>query len=411
MKENNKKPSIFIPNATSPKNIGDLAMLESLISLVKSNLKKSDIYVQSVDANLYKKTNYTVTDTLYSWSVFSTSNTLQRIFRLLSIILIYLSLRMKLNDLRFFPAKLQRIISDYQRADTIIFVGGGYLRSNKGLKQSLNLCMQLMPFVFSKLFHAKLIVAPISFGPFAHFWQEKLSAKVLDNFNLVSVREEISFKILKKYNIVNLVLSSDHALLLNGNETAKKQRRSDHFTIGLTIRSWGSPAQQNRLEDAIIETFENVSKMISVRIQPVVQVDAPKYGQGDKEVTKRIVKKLRQRHSIVLPIKTITSLSEALKIYASLDLLLGMRMHSNILAAIQGIPFIAIGYEHKTEGIAKQLVMEKYCIKSENVDTDNLYRLFLDAYRNRNYVKHTLIRSVKAIQVNEMQKWRDFLAK
>lgn len=403
--------NILIPNATSPKNIGDLAMLESLISLVKSNRKKADIFVQSVDANLYKKTNYTVHDTLYSWSVFSTSNTVQRIFRLLSIILVYLVLRMKLNVLRFFPAKLQRIINDYQRADTIIFVGGGYLRSTYGLKQSLNLCMQLLPFVFAKLFHAERIVAPISFGPFAYFWQEKLSAKVLHNFNPVCVREEISFKILKKYHIDNIVLSSDHALLLNGNVTARKQRGSDHFTIGLTIRSWGSPVRQKKLTDAIIETFENVSKTISVRIQPIVQVDAAKYGEGDKEVTKRIVKKLIQRHNIVLPLKIITSLSEAMKIYASLDLLLGMRMHSNILAAIHGIPFIAIGYEHKTEGIAKQLVMEKYCIKSENVDTENLYRLFIDAYRNRHYLKHTLIRSVKTIQDNEMQKWRDFLAK
>ncbi len=401
---------ILIPNATSPKNIGDLAMLESLISLVKSNRKKADIYVQSVDANLYKKTNYTVHDTLYSWSVLSTSNTLQRIFRVLSIILVYFALRMKLPVLRFFPTKLQRIINDYQRADTIIFVGGGYLRSTHGLKQSLNLCMQLLPLVFAKLFQTERIVAPISFGPFAQVWQEKLSANVLHNLSLVCVREKISFKILKKYHISNLVLSSDHALLLNGDVKARKQRNNDYFTIGLTIRNWGHPLQQKKLEAAIIETFENISKTIRVRIQPIVQVDAPKYGEGDKEVTKRIVKKLIQRHNAVLPIKTITSLSEAMKVYASLDLLLGMRMHSNILAAIQGTPFIAIGYEHKTEGIAKQLAMEKYCITSEKVVTENLYKLLIDAYRKRKYVKHTLIRSVKAIQEHEMQKWSNYLS-
>ena len=413
MKKNNKKPLVFIPNATSPKNIGDLAILESLISLVKSNLRKTDIYVQSVDPHLYKKTKYAVNDTLYSWSVLSTSNTIRRIFRLLSIIFIYLALRTKLNVLRFFPAKLQRIITDYQQADTIIFVGGGYLRSTKGLKQSLNLCMQLLPFVFAKLFHAERIVAPISFGPFAQLWQEKLSAKVLDNFNLVCVREKISLKILKKYHIDNAVLSSDHALLLNRDETLKKQRGSgNHFTIGFTIRSWGQPLQQNKLEAAIIETFENISKTISVRIQPIVQVDAPKYGEGDKEVTKRIVKKLMQRrNTTVLPIKTITSISEAVKIYASLDLLLGMRMHSNIIAATQGTPFVGIAYEHKTKGIAKQLAMEKYCIKSENVDSENLYRLFIDAYTNRNNLKHTLIHSIKTIQDNEMQKWNYYLSK
>ena len=85
-------------------------------------------------------------------------------------------------------------------------------------------------------------------------------------------------------------------------------------------------------------------------------------------------------------------------------------MHSNILAATQGTPFLAISYEHKSEGISKYLGMEKYCIKCEKVDKENLYELLVDVYKNRNDLKNKLASSIKAIQINETQKWNKILS-
>lgn len=408
-KDKKQSVKILIPNATSPRNIGDQAMLESLISLITVNFEKPDIRVHSVDSSLYKKTDRVVNDTLYSWSVLSVTSWIERICRVLWIWLAYFILKLKLNFIKLLPSKLQEIIKDYENALFIIFVGGGYLRSKKGLRQSLNLFMQLVPFIFCKLFDAKRIVAPISFGPFAYKWQEWLSAKVLNNFDLVSVREEVSFEILKKYSLDNVVLSSDHALLLNVNVKARK-RSHDYFAIGFTVRNWGNKMQQEKLEDALIGTFEKVSEKMRIRIQPVVQVDAPRYGEADKEVTLRLIKKLKKRHIKVLPMINGTSLYQLIRAYASLDLLVGMRMHSNILAAIQGTPFVAISYEHKTQGIAKQLFMEKYCVNYKDVNSENLYNLLVDAYHHRKNLKNNLKSCIKAIQYKEIKRWGQYLS-
>lgn len=408
-KDKKQSVKILIPNATSPRNIGDQAMLESLISLITVSFEKSNIRVHSVDSSLYKKTDYVVNDTLYSWSVLSVTNWTGRVCRVLWILFAYFILKLKLNFIKLLPSKLQEIIKDYENAHFIIFVGGGYLRSKKGLTQSLNLFMQLAPFIFCKLFDAKRIIAPISFGPFAYKWQEWLSAKVLNNFDLVSIREEVSFEILKKYSLSNVVLSSDHALLLNVNVKARKQRH-DYFTIGFTVRNWGYRMQQEKLEDALIGTFEKVSEKMRIRIQPVVQVDAPRYGEADKEATLRLIKKLKKRHIKVLPMINGTSLYQLIKAYASLDLLVGMRMHSNILAAIQGTPFVAISYEHKTQGIAKQLFMEKYCVNCTDVNSENLYNLLVDAYHHRKNLKNNLKSCIKVIQYKEIKRWGQYLS-
>ena len=51
-----KRVNILVPNATSPKNIGDQAMLEVLMKLVKAAFKNASISLHSTDPNLHDKT-------------------------------------------------------------------------------------------------------------------------------------------------------------------------------------------------------------------------------------------------------------------------------------------------------------------------------------------------------------------
>ena len=409
--KNKTSVTILIPNATSPRNIGDLAMLESLIGLIKSSRKNADIRVQSIDPSLFSYKDYKISDTLYGWSVLSISSSRIRVYRLLLVCFAYFAIRMNMNIVPFLPVTLRKIIKDYQLADTIIFVGGGYLRSNKGLKQSLNLLMQLVPFIFSKLFDAKRIVAPISFGPFAYKWQEKFAANLLKDFDVVTVREDISFKILEKYQIHNLILSSDHALLLKRNFHTKQLNTHKRFTLGFTIRNWGSSEEQQKIEDVIVNSIETVSKSMALQIQPIVQVDAPQYGDEDEKVTRRIVQGLIERGIKVLPIIINHSLSKALKTYASIDLLIGMRMHSNILAAIQGIPFIGIAYEHKTRGIARLLNHEKYVIDDHQVNHKILSSLILTVKNRYKEIVVLMTQALLGIQEKELKRWQMILAR
>ena len=84
-------------------------------------------------------------------------------------------------------------------------------------------------------------------------------------------------------------------------------------------------------------------------------------------------------------------------------------MHSNILAALNNKPFVAVSYEHKTEGIAKQLGLEEYCIKCDNLDQSCLSSLLVNAYRDRNVIQRRIKQSVKRIQDKEYRRWSSIL--
>src|SRR6185312_7874403 len=146
-----------------------------------------------------------------------------------------------------------KLINDYRQADLILFVGGGSLRSQKGLAQSLNLLMIVFVYKFAKLFKSRIIVTPISFGPFAYKWQEKYSARTLKDLYLVSAREKYSYDILQKYKVNNLLLSTDYALLLNRKIT--KKSKSHKFILGFTLRRWLPKDKQLKFENYCAEAI------------------------------------------------------------------------------------------------------------------------------------------------------------
>src|SRR3989344_9529314 len=106
-----KRPVILIPNATSPKNVGDQAMLQVLVDLVKSVHKNAFITVHSADPNMYKDKKLKVKHTLYSWSVFRKTSPISRVVNIFKLFTQYLIMRIGLNNVRI-DKKLNYLIRD-----------------------------------------------------------------------------------------------------------------------------------------------------------------------------------------------------------------------------------------------------------------------------------------------------------
>jgi colanic acid/amylovoran biosynthesis protein len=54
---------------------------------------------------------------------------------------------------------------------------------------------------------------------------------------------------------------------------------------------------------------------------------------------------------------------QALKaLYAELEVMIGTRMHANILSIISGTPVVAVAYEHKTAGIMNMLGLASFVV-------------------------------------------------
>jgi len=172
---------ILIPNVTGPSNIGDQSMLFVLLKLLRQVYRGAEIVVHTSDPKMYSRQfPYVIYPSIYQYVGLSQKGEVRQIFRVIQY-LVYLVL--VVNGKRLATEnRLAKLIEDYKTANLIIFVGGGYLRSRKGWSQTLNLCLQLSMFYLASSRRVKTIVAPISFGPFAYFWQAKLSAWFLNIF-------------------------------------------------------------------------------------------------------------------------------------------------------------------------------------------------------------------------------------
>ncbi len=391
---------ILIPNASSPKNIGDLAILTGLLETIQH---KKNIIIHSADPYLHA---FKARPSLYTWAVFENRRPHVRIKRLFALF-IHTS-KFKKYVTRFKSGTLHTLLEDYMTADVVVFVGGGYLRSQTGVKQTLNLMMLLSMFYVVKNLKAKKIVAPISIGPFAYKWQEKMTVKVLKNFDVVAVRERYSYNLLKRYKPKNILLSTDTSLFLNYGETVKKP--SNKFVLGFTIRKWLPILKQKRFEKYFHNTIIKFCKETGASIQPIVQVDAPEYGDLDRKITQKIADNLKKNKIHVLPIKKVKDLQHARNVYSSIDMLLGMRMHSNILAALCSTPFVAISYEYKTEGISNDLGVGNYCISIKKINDENLYALLKQAYSNRETIKKTMEKKIARLRLKEATRWKNVRA-
>src|SRR3989344_9164474 len=96
---------------------------------------------------------------------------------------------------------------------------------------------------------------------------------------------------IQKSSIKNLILSSDHALFVK--RKSFKKKTNPHFILGFTIRKWFEEKRQSELENKIVNGLAAFSKLNNLLLQPIIQVDAPEYGDNDVDIMKEIVIKLK----------------------------------------------------------------------------------------------------------------------
>lgn len=397
-----KTIKILIPNATGPTNIGDQAILIGLLSLLTDTVPHAEIRVHSTLPSRYTDFPYPVKHSLYSYTVFARTGLINRIVSVCSLGLYYLGNRLGLT-IPLYDRYLTDLLYDYKWADLIIFPGGGYLRSKPGISQTLNQMMILLMISLAKHMRAKTIMTPMSFGPYAYPWLENLAARTLDGLGTVGVREKYSLEKLRKHHVSHILLSTDTALFIPREPATNKRKQ----TIGFSIRDWLQSGQQAKFEKEFARSLRHFAVRSHHKILPIVQVDAPEFGDNDKETTQRIVSYLQNDGIKCEPLHKISNLTDAIKTYGSLDIMLGMRMHSNILAATQHVPFVAIAYEYKTQGISEQVGMKDFVLPLNHIKPYAIASKLHLLYKNKHTITKAMVRSVSAVVSREKDTWRD----
>lgn len=297
----------------------------------------------------------------------------------------------------YLPKELRETADIYTSSDLIVAVGGGYIRSRKGVLQAWNIPLILHPLLFGHILGKPTVLYAQSVGPFMHALEPVLVAYVLRKMDLILLREDISKKLLHELGVhKNVTRAIDSGFLLesSGRTDIRKTYRipAKKLIVGVTVRAWLSGEQQINYEKSVAEALDAIVEKHNAFVLFIPQVTAEN-GDDDRIVSRRVHQYMHHQ-STAYTIEDEPDHHQIKAIYDQLDVLLGTRFHSVIFSLTSYVPVVAIEYEHKTSGIMRDLGLNDWTIKIENVTPVRLSTMLSRLIAEKKAYKKTLKKCV-----------------
>ena len=138
-----------------------------------------------------------------------------------------------------------------------------------------------------------------------------------------------------------------------------REKIQEDKTVGVYVRPWKNMEQ---IADELAPVLDHMGELgYSVYMIPM-------YYSEDMEAAEMVASKVK------VPVKVIDrelTIDEAVAYTAEFDMIIGMRLHSLIMAGAVGTPMIALSYDPKVRGFIKEMKLS-YCIDTENIDRNDL---------------------------------------
>ena len=317
----------------------------------------------------------------------------------------------------FLPQKQKELLLAYLDADIIVSCPGGFLYSSG--KIGITFLLSIFIMGYGIIAGKPLYILPQSIGPIKRKWEAKLLSILLTKARIVMVREEIS-----KEHILSLGIELKHMYVLpdlgfSYNQPFDKKEFQnwllqnqinlihDYPVLGITAMNWEAQNHsflfQAQYEETIAEVCKYFIEKYNGQIIFYTQVWGPTLDQDDRIPATRIIKKIKGYASRTF-FFSIPAPPSMIKHSISLsNIFIGTRMHSNIFAYLETVPFIAIGYLHKTRGIARAIGVEDWVIDINKISKQALINMLDKLWTTRETISKQYRHSLPEVQKKAQQ--------
>lgn len=211
---------------------------------------------------------------------------------------------------------------------------------------------------------------------------EMILRQVLARASFVSVRDRASHALLSKYFDKPIRLTSDPALFLVKGKTSTRQLANgpNPPIIGVNFPFHGPNANARIRRDlpSYIEMLKKLRERTNCRFRYFLHFDAG-----------RIIPTLLASSGIRMDI--VSGEPDTLtRGYAGLNLHIGGKLHSCILAASAGVPCIALAYDIKHVGFFELLGLERYCFPAVPFEPDRIVDAALDLLKTELVIREII---------------------
>ncbi|UCZ51441.1 polysaccharide pyruvyl transferase CsaB [Bacillus shivajii] len=238
------------------------------------------------------------------------------------------------------------VFTAIKKSDGIISGGGGLLQDSTGIKGISYYCGIMW---IAHLCNKPFFVYAQGIGPIKFYFNKKIVSHTLSKASLITVRDDHSKKVIQELGVKkDIDVVADPVLGMKLEERYSKWLQSmlkDDTFISIAVRYWrNSETFLGQIASGLSPIAESGIKLVFV----------PMHGSEDYSCSNEVVSRLSktaQKNSFIAPHDL--SIQEKASIIGSSQMLLGMRLHSLIFAAINSVPFASISYDPKVEVFTK----------------------------------------------------------
>ncbi|MBN2057290.1 MAG: polysaccharide pyruvyl transferase CsaB [Candidatus Saganbacteria bacterium] len=346
-------------------NVGDESVLQALVSGLKEIDPDIGITVLSAAPKITKELNKVEAVNRYNW------------FRLLVKML-----------------------------KTNVFIsGGGTLFQNITSTKSFVYYVGLV--LLAKLMFKKVAVIGQGFGPLQGRFNRFLAKFALNRANLITLRDSASYEELKRLGVRNrnIFVTADPTamlklpLLQEGRKILSLEAvRLGKPLLGVAVRN--VPRQdEERLYQTLSATLDWLAK--ERNLSPVfILFQCPE----DMGETSKVINYMEQKSNVIF---RICRPDEMLSLIANFDLLIGMRLHSLIFAAMNQVPMLGLSYDPKVDAFMKE-IGQPYFPATGDLAPESLRSALERILSNRDAVRQQLSESKKRLHQQAEQNFSLF---
>jgi colanic acid/amylovoran biosynthesis protein len=176
----------------------------------------------------------------------------------------------------------------------------------------------------------------------------------------------------------------------------------------VTILDRGAQTQgfkcQRAYENAMVELLLRLQRTYHAQIDIFIQCGGPSAAHDDRDVSRRVVERLRQQTSKVGLLDDFRDAPAIKAAYQRMDCIIASRMHTAVFALSAGVPVVLIGYQPKSCGMMELFGLPEYCYDIDSMNSDQLFERIQTLLASRDALKES-IETRYVATLTMLQRW------
>lgn len=306
-----------------------------------------------------------------------------------------------------FSRKGKQFFRSLREADLVLHAPGG--PSIGDIYVTTGEINYLIKFLLIHWFKKPYLFYAPSMGPFRSKKHRRLRRYALNHADMICVREPIT----KQYLQEQLGIDKEIKVTLDSAfqhpiDVAENEKELDSYpalkefldtsskvaVLTITDLAWNPKYQQDKvLQERIRSSFDSFIDKIIQKGYSVLFIPQLFGSFNDRNYMLSF-----QRENCFVMDDTHDCYFQQY-IISQVDVVVGMRYHSNIFSAKMAIPFISVSYEQKMKGFMQKVGLQDYCIELHNLSSDEL----LDKFETleEHYEEYKSLLKKKSVELKE----------